>query len=133
MVFISVGPLCVENFSLSSFVYLQYLSKCLGNSICLRPGLLPYLDNRLSSYIIVINVGKNPGPRHIEFPKHLLQYCKYAKLDRLKTMSLVLQLKFQCDADLGGNKDNEDCQTLHIGYLGESVICWCSTDQCLWC
>ena len=64
-----------------------------------------YALNILSRY------GNNPGPRHIEFLKHLL---KYAKLDRLKfvthdgptdmkTMTQVLQLKFQCDADLGGN------------------------------
>ena len=64
-----------------------------------------YALNILSRY------GNNPGPRHIEFLKHLLKYCKYAKLDRLKfpthdgptnikTMTQVLQLKFQCDADL---------------------------------
>ena len=47
----------------------------------------------------------------------------------MKTMTQVLQLKFQCDADLGGNQDNGHSQTSYIGYLGESVICWCSTDQ----
>ena len=47
----------------------------------------------------------------------------------MKTMTQVLQLKFQCDADLGGNQDNGHSQTSHIGYLGESVICWCSTDR----
>ena len=82
----------------------------------------------------------NPGPRHIEFFKHLLKYCKYAKLDRLKfathdgptdmkTMTQVLQLNLQCDADLGGNQDNGHSQTSYIGYLGKSVICWCSIDQ----
>ena len=44
-------------------------------------------------------------------------------------MTQVLQLKFQCDADLGGNPDNGHSQTSYIGYLGEAVICWCSTDQ----
>ena len=93
-----------------------------------------YALNILSRY------GNNPGPRHIEFLKHLLKYYKYAKLDRLKfathdgltdmnTMTQVLQLKFQCDTDLGGNQDNGNSQTSYIGYLGESVICWCSTDQ----
>ena len=93
-----------------------------------------YALNILSRY------GNNPGPRHIEFLKHLLKYCKYAKLDRLKfpthngptdieTMTQVLQLKFQCDADLGGNPDNGHSQTSYIGYLGQAVICWCSTDQ----
>ena len=47
----------------------------------------------------------------------------------METMTQVLQLKFQCDADLGGNQDNGHAQTSYIGYLGESVICWCSTDQ----
>ena len=37
-----------------------------------------YTLNILSRY------GYNPGPRHIEFLKHLLKYCKYSKLDRLK-------------------------------------------------
>ena len=37
-----------------------------------------YALNVLSRY------GNNPGPKHIEFLKHLLKYCKYAKLDRLK-------------------------------------------------
>ena len=90
-----------------------------------------YAVNILSRY------RNNSGPRHIEFLKHLLKYCKYAKLDRLmlatptniKTMTQVLQLKFQCDADLGGNQDNGHSHTSYTGYLGESVICWCSTDQ----
>ena len=58
-----------------------------------------YALNVLSRY------GNNPGPRHIEFLKHLLKYCKYGKLDRLKfhthdestdimTMTEVLQLRF---------------------------------------
>ena len=33
------------------------------------------------------------------------------------------------DADLGGNLDNGHSQTSYIGYLGKSVVCWCSTDQ----
>ena len=47
----------------------------------------------------------------------------------IETMTQVLQLRFQCDADLGGNLDNGHSQTSYIGYLGKSVICWCSTDQ----
>ena len=41
----------------------------------------------------------------------------------------VLQLHFQCDADLGGNLDNHHSQTSYLGYLGKDLICWCSTDQ----
>ena len=37
-----------------------------------------YALNVLSRY------GNNPEPRHIEFLKHLLKYCKYSKMDRLK-------------------------------------------------
>ena len=37
-----------------------------------------YALNVLSRY------GNNPGPRHIEFAKHLLKYVKYSKSDRLR-------------------------------------------------
>jgi hypothetical protein len=93
-----------------------------------------YALNILSRY------GNNPGPRHIEFLQHLLRYVKYAKADRLKfsthdgptdieTMTPLMQLMFQCDADLGGNLDNGHSQTSYLGYLSGSLICWCSTDQ----
>ena len=93
-----------------------------------------YALNVLSRYC------NNPGPRHIEHIRHLLKYIKKAKTDRLKfhthdgpfdiiTMTAVLQLRFQCDADLGGNLDNDHSQTSYIGYLAKDVICWRSTDQ----
>jgi hypothetical protein len=93
-----------------------------------------YALNVLSRYC------NNPGPRHIEHIKHLLKYVKKAKTDRLKfhthdgpyditTMTAILQLRFQCDADLGGNLDNDHSQTSYIGYLAKDVICWRSTDQ----
>ena len=47
----------------------------------------------------------------------------------LQTMTGELQLHFQCDADLAGNLDNNHSQTSYLGYLGGSLICWCSTDQ----
>jgi hypothetical protein len=40
-----------------------------------------------------------------------------------------LQLYFQCDADLGGNLDNDHSQTSYVGYLGSDLKCWGSTDQ----
>jgi hypothetical protein len=94
-----------------------------------------YALNILSRY------GNNPGPGHIEFLKHLLRYVKYSRADRLmfrthdgpkdiKTMTALMQLRFQCDADLGGNLDNKHSQTSYLGYLAGNVICWCSTDQC---
>jgi hypothetical protein len=93
-----------------------------------------YALNVLSRY------GINPGPRHIEFLKHLVKYAKHSKADRLKfrthdgptdieTMTNLMQLRFQCDADLGGNPDNMHSQTSYLGYLAGSLICWCSTDQ----
>ena len=93
-----------------------------------------YALNVLSRY------GNNPGPRHIEFAKHLLRYVKTSRADRIKfathngprdiiTMTELLQLRFQCDADLAGNPDNLHSQTSYLGYLGGSLICWCSTDQ----
>ena len=44
-------------------------------------------------------------------------------------MTNTLQLRFQCDADLAGNDDNKHSQASFLGYLGGSLICWCSTDQ----
>ena len=93
-----------------------------------------YALNILSRY------GNNPGDRHIMFLKHLLRYVKYSKKDRLmfkghpgpwdiNTMTPLMQLHFQCDADLGGNLDNLHSQTSYLGYLAGNLICWCSTDQ----
>lgn len=93
-----------------------------------------YALNILSRY------GINPGPRHIVFLKHLVRYAKHSKDDRLRfnthngptdinTMTEIMQLSFQCDADLGGNLDNGHSQTSYLGYLAGSLICWCSTDQ----
>ena len=89
---------------------------------------------------VVSRYNNNPGPRHIKFLKHLVRFVKYSKKDRLifhttdgptdiKTMTEILQLRFQCDADLAGNEDNKHSQTSYLGYLGGSLICWCSTDQ----
>ena len=89
---------------------------------------------------IISRYGNNPGPTHIEFLKHPLKYCKYAKLDRLKftaydgppdmkTMTQVSPNEIQCYVDLGGYQYNGHSQTSYIGFLGESVIFWCSTDQ----
>ena len=93
-----------------------------------------YALNILSQY------GINPGPRHIVFLKYLVRYAKHSKDDRLKfsthngptdinTMTELVQLSSQCDADLGGNLDNGHSQTSYLGYLAGSLICWCSTDQ----
>ena len=89
---------------------------------------------------VVSRYSNNPGPRHIQYIKHLVRFVKYSKKDRLifrtsdaskgiESMTQVLQLRFQCDADLAGNLDNTHSQTSFLGYLGGSLICWCSTDQ----
>jgi hypothetical protein len=93
-----------------------------------------YALNVLSRY------SNNPGPRHIAFLKHLLRYVRTTKTDQLrfsthdgptdlKTMTDILQLRFQCDADLAGNPDTLHSQTAYLGYLADNLICWCSTDQ----
>ena len=117
----------------SKYPYRRVVGQLMYGMVHTMIGIM-YALNILSRY------GNNPGPRHIEFLKHLLKYCKYGKLDRLKfhthdgptdikTVTEVLQLRFQCDAGLGGNLDNGHSQTSYIGYLGKSVVCWCSTDQ----
>ena len=84
---------------------------------------IAYALNVLSRYC------NNPGPRHIVFLKCLIKYCEYSQDDRLKfhahggpydpeTMRLLTQIWYQCDADLGGNKDNLKSTSSHIGYLG---------------
>jgi hypothetical protein len=93
-----------------------------------------YALNVLSRY------RNNSGDRHIYFLKHLLRYVKYSKKDRLKfksqpgpwdikTMTPLMQLHYQCDADLGGNMDDDHSQTSYLGYLAGNLIRWCSTDQ----
>ena len=47
----------------------------------------------------------------------------------VKTMKAKIQLKFQCDADLGGNPDNGHLQTSYVGFLARSLFCWCSTES----
>jgi hypothetical protein len=80
--------------------------------------------------------GNNPCDRHIYFLKHLLRYVKYSKKDRLKfkihpgpwdieTMTPLMQLHFQCDADLGGNMDNDHSQTSYL----DQVISYAWADQ----
>ena len=79
--------------------------------------------------LVTIAYSNNPGPRHIEFAKHLLKYVRTIKNDRLKfethngptdikTMTSLLQLRFQCDADLAGNPDTKHSQISYLGYLG---------------
>ena len=117
----------------SKYPYRRVVGQLMYGMVHTMIGIL-YALNVLSRY------GNNPGPRHIKFLKHLLQYCKYARSDRLvfhghdgprdiETMTSLLQLRFQCDADLGGNPDNNHSQTAYLGYLGRNLICWCSTDQ----
>ena len=47
-------------------------------------GMVHKLITIISALNILSKYRNKPGPRHIEFLKHLLKYCKYAKLDRLK-------------------------------------------------
>jgi hypothetical protein len=83
--------------------------------------------------------GNDPGPRHIKFLTHLFKYLKYSKNRFIfkkydgkrdhTSYTAHLHLYFQCDADLGGNLDNDHSQTSYVGYLGGDLKCWGSTDQ----
>ena len=123
----------------------QQLAECKKFPYCRIVGQLMYgMVHTLMTIMYELNVlsryENNPGPRHIEFAKHLLRYVKYSKHDRLKfkthdgptdikTRTNILQLRFQYDADLTGNPDTKHSQTSYLGYLANSLICWCSTDQ----
>ena len=104
MVSISVGPLCVANFSLSSFAYLQYLRRCLRNSMCLGPRLFPYLDNMLSAYIIVINVyihqfSDNSSIR-VLCALFLLIFCRTILLRQWEVAHRIWQFLFLCSCQV---------------------------------
>ena len=88
---------------------------------------IQYAQNVLSRYC------NNPGKRHVEFLMCLIRYCEYSKNDRLKyyghkgpydveTMKSLIQLRYQCDADLAGNLDNLHSTSSHIGYIGVNNI-----------
>lgn len=117
----------------AKFEYRKFVGK-------LMYGMVHTLVTIMYALNVISRYGNAPGDRHILFLRHLLKYVKYARNDRLKfeshpgpydkvTMTNILQLHFQCDADLGGNKDNMHSQTAFLGYLGGCLICWCSTDQ----
>ena len=71
-------------------------------------GQLMYgMVHTMNALNVLSRYGNNPGPRHIEFLKHPLKYCKYSKMDRLMfhthdgptdidTRTKILQLRFQC-------------------------------------
>ena len=100
-----------QKFKCFKYPYRRVVGQLLYEMVHTMIGIM-YALNVLSRY------GNNPGPRHIiEFLKHSLKYCKYSKMDRLMfhthdgptdidTMTKILQLRFQYDADLGGNLDN---------------------------
>jgi hypothetical protein len=123
----------VQKADCSKYPYRRVVGQLMYGMVHTMPCIM-YALNVLSRYC------NNPGPRHIEFLKHLLRYIKYTSKDRLMfcthdgptdlvTMTAALQLSFQCDADLAGNLDNKHSQTSYLGYLGGQLICWCSTDQ----
>jgi hypothetical protein len=49
--------------------------------------------------------------------KHRLMFKSHPGLWDIETMTPLMQLHFQCDADLGGNRDNDHSQTSYLGYL----------------
>ena len=51
-----------------------------GQLMC---GMVHTLMTIMYALKVLSRYGNNPGPRHIEFAKHLLRYVKYSKHDRL--------------------------------------------------
>jgi hypothetical protein len=116
---------------------------CSRYPYCKMVGQLIYgMFHTVVTIMYALNVlsrcGNNPGPRHIEHLKHLVRYAKHSKDDRLKfrthdgptdtdTMTPLLQLRFQCDDDLGGNLDNRHSQNSYLGCFAGSLFCWNST------
>ena len=65
-----------ERMQCMKYPYRRVVGQLMYGMVHTMVGIL-YALNVLSRY------GNNPGPRHIKFLKHLLQYCKYARSDRL--------------------------------------------------
>ena len=65
-----------QKFECSKYPYQRVVGQLIYGMVHTIIGIM-YALNVLSRY------GNNPGPRHIEFLKHLLKYCKYSKMDRL--------------------------------------------------
>ena len=73
--------------------------------------------------MVCIMYALNVLSRHGDKPsdRHIVRYVQYSKKDRLmfrqpgpwgiETMTPYMQLNFQCDADLGGDRDNDHSQT----------------------
>ena len=69
--------------------------------------------------------------RHIAFAmSDRLMFKSHPGPWDIERMIPLMQLHFQCDADLGDNRNNDNySQTSYLGYLAGNFICWCSTDQ----
>jgi hypothetical protein len=105
-------------------------------------GMVPRLVTIMFALNVLSRYGSDSGPRHIKFLTNLLKYLKYSnrlmhredgndrdgKRDRASNIT-HLQLHFQCDADMGGNLDNDLSQTSYLRNLGGDLICWGSTNQ----
>ena len=60
-----------KNVECSKYPYRRVVGQLMYGMVHTMIGIM-YELNGLSRY------GNNPGPRHIEFLKHLLKYCKYS-------------------------------------------------------
>ena len=108
-------------------------------------GMLSYIMGHTKpdiayALIVLSRYCNNPGRRHVEFLLCLVKYCEYSKDDRLKfqahpcpydaeTMRSLTQARFQCDANLAGNLENSHSTSVHIGYIGLSVVSFTSKTQ----
>lgn len=109
----------------------QYLyGKAVGQIMCCMAHtmvIIIYTLNILSKY------GNNLGPKTNRAPQTIYYAFQDfsthdGPIDR-ETITSVMQLRLQCDADLGGNLDNKHCQTSYLGYFAGFLFCWNSADQ----
>ena len=80
----------------SKYPYRRIVGQLMYGMVHTMIGIM-YALNVLSRY------GNNPGPRHIEFLNIRFKFHTHDGPTDIKTMTEVLQLRFQCDADLRGN------------------------------
>jgi hypothetical protein len=129
-----------EKARVKSFPYREVIGVLLFVMLHTVPQII-FILNVLSRYC------NDPGPRHVFFLQHLIRYMKGIRFDiivypphlgpyDIDTITPMLQVGFDVDANLGGNLDNGRSQQCYMGFIEGSlerqpnrIFCWCSTTQ----
>ena len=123
----------------------EVVNKCKGYPYRKGVGALLYvMIYTVPTIMFILNVlsryCNDPGPRHIEFMRHLIRYMTGIKHDvivykphegpyDIETMTDLLQLKYYVDSDFAGDRDKNRSQSCYICYLSDCIISWNSTRQ----